>query len=396
MKKKVKQQTYTLQGYYLFAFFAMGSLYPFLSLYFSEVEGLNGYQIGTILSIGPVIMIFFQPLWGMLCDITQKPRLILTFTTVLAGLFGLTYLLFDNYYVFIAIAVLVAVFQSSVIPVSDSISLQFSTREKLNYGNIRLFGSIGFGLAVFIIGRLSETDLGLSVIFYAFSAAFIISSVLSLRMPNENSKARGNIFSGIKEIFRLRKFVIFLAITFLIFGPNLANNVYFGLFIEDRGGTYTGIGIAFLVAVLSEIPFMQVAGRMIDRIGIMNVVVLASAVSLVRWIFYFTQPSLEIVYVSAVLQGFSIGLFIPAGLRYVREIMPDHITVTAVTMYSAIGNGLGNWFSTFVSGVIYESFHIYAVYFFFAVLAGAGLILSIWMAAADKKMKKPAATVKLG
>ncbi|PLS17159.1 MFS transporter [Bacillus sp. M6-12] len=389
MKKKVKQQVYILQGFYLFVFFAMGSLYPLLSLYLSEVEGLNGYQIGTVLSIGPVIMIFFQPLWGMICDSTQKPRLILTLTTALAGLLGLTYLLADDYYVFIIAAIFVAVFQSAVIPVSDSISLQFSTREKLNYGNIRLFGSFGFGLAVFSIGRASETSIGLSVIFYVFFAAFIIASVLSLKMPNENPKSKGNILAGVKEIFGLKKFVVFLAITFLIFGPNLANNVYFGLFIEDRGGTYAGIGLAFLIAVLSEIPFMQVAGRLINKVGLMHVIALASAVSLVRWIFYFTQPGLEIIYLSAVIQGFSIGLFIPAGLRYVREIMPEHIMVTAVTMYSAIGNGLGNWFSTLVSGIIYDSFNIYAVYLFFAMLSAAGFLLAIWMLAAEKQVKKP-------
>jgi MFS transporter, PPP family, 3-phenylpropionic acid transporter len=185
----------------------------------------------------------------------------------------------------------------------------------------------------------------------------------------------------------MKRFLVFLAITFMIFGPNLANNFYFSLFVEDRGGTYTGIGIAFLIAVLSEIPFMRVAGSWIHKLGLLQVAVIAALVSLIRWIFYFTEPGLSLIYASAVIQGFSLGLFIPAGLQYIREITPKHITATAVTIYSAVGNGLGNWFFTFVGGIIFEEFNIYGVYLFFAVLTLVGVLLTIWLLRDQNKVR---------
>ncbi|MEK3797318.1 MFS transporter [Peribacillus sp. FSL H8-0477] len=373
------------KGFYLFSFFAVGSLTPLLSVYLSEVEKMNGYQIGTIMSAGPIAMMFMQPIWGMVCDWSGKPAKILSLTTLLAGVLALGYLFIHDYQWLVMIAIILAIFQSAIIPVSDGISLQYATRVKANYGNLRLFGSLGFALAVFIMGRLAET-IGLSVIFYSFFITLVISAYLALRLPEEpQSLAKPNLIFGVKELLSIKRFLIFLAITFLIFGPNLANNVYYGLFIEDRGGTYTGIGIAFLLAVLSEIPFMRAAGSWVKKIGLLPIVLIAAFSSLLRWALYYFEPSLNLVYFTSVMQGLSIGLFIPAGLQYLRKIVPVHIIVTAITFYSAIGNGLGNWFSTFTAGIIMEQADIYTVYLFFGVLSLFGVILTLWLIWLERK-----------
>lgn len=382
MNNTDKKNILTLQGFYLFVFFGLGAITPLLSVYLSEVEGLNGYQIGTIMSIGPVIMIFFQPLWGIISDLTNAPIRILTITTFLAGLFGLGYIFFHHYYLFLLIAILVAIFQSAIIPVSDSLAIKYTTKVGYNYGNVRMFGSLGFGIAVFILGRVSEEFP--ASIFYSFFIFLTLAAILAIRIPKEKTTPPRNLLSGVKEILSIKKYLIFLAITFLIFGPNLANNTYFGLFIEDRGGTYTGIGLAFLIAVLSEVPFMKVANRCILKLGLLQIAAIAGAVSLFRWILYFFEPSLFIVYATAVIQGFSLGLFIPAGLQYIRDVTPVHIVATAITLYSAIGNGLGNWFSTFLGGIFYEEFSIYSVYLFFAMLSLIGVLLNVWLIKEEK------------
>lgn len=382
MNKQVKQTIMNMQGFYLLTFFGVGSLYPLLGVYLSEVENLNGYQIGTIMSISPIIMIFFQPLWGMISDKLNAPIKILTANTLIAGLFCLGYLSFNGYYWFFFFSVGVAIFQSAIIPISDSLSIKYTSKVKINYGNIRLYGSLGFGLAVFIMGKLSEWNP--KVIFISFTVALLFASLLALKMPTEHTSMKRNLFSGMKEVFSHKRFLIFIGITFLIFGPNLANNNYFGLFIEARGGTYTGIGIAFLIAVLSEIPFMRAAGNWIHRFGLLQITMLAGTVSFIRWMLYFIEPSLWLIYGTAVIQGFSIGLFIPAGLQYVKEITPVHITATAITLYSAFGNGVGNWFCTFIGGMIYEESNIYFLYLFFSVLSLIGLILNVLLIKEEK------------
>ncbi|MGE7603670.1 MFS transporter [Peribacillus sp. NPDC097675] len=385
MDKLEKGNIARLKSFYLFSFFAVGSLTPLLSVYLANVAELNGIEIGFIMSVGPMVMIFFQPIWGMICDWSGKPAKILALTSVLTGTIGLGYMLYEPYFLLVSVAVVLAIFQSAIIPVSDSITLQYTTRIHADYGKIRLYGSLGFGVAVFMMGKLSESFFGPSIIFYVFFITLLLAAFLALYLPEERAQRKPKLLNGIKELLVMKRFIIFLAVTFLIFGPNLANNVYYGLFVEARGGTYTGIGIAFLLAVLSEIPFLRMAGSSILKLGLLPITLLAGAASLIRWLIYFLEPSLAIVYVSSIIQGFSLGLFIPAGLQYIREVVPIHITVTAITLYSAIGNGLGNWFCTFFGGIIMDRSGIYMVYLFFGFLAVLGLILTVCLMVIEKQ-----------
>lgn len=383
MEKKTRRRILSLQGYYFLSFFGIGSLAPLLGVYLTDVEKLSGTQIGTILSIGPIIMIFFQPIWGMLTDATNAPAKVLAIATGLTGILGFGYLAFHQYSLIIVSAIFIAIFQSAMIPVSDSISITYAAKHDYHYGNIRMYGSLGFGLAVFILGRLSEQTP--TIIFYAFSVTLLLGALISLLLPKgEEGMEKTGLLSGVKELFSLRKFILFLFITFLFFGPNLANNFYFGLFVHESGGSYTGIGIAFLIAVLSEVPIMKISGKWIQKYGLLQVAIFAGLISMVRWFFNFLQPSLPLVYVSAVVQGLSIGLFIPAGLQYVKEITPIHISATAVTIYAAIGNGLGNWFATFLAGIIYDKYSIFASYLFFAIMAFGGVLLNLWLLKMEK------------
>jgi len=388
LNKELQNNYITMKGFYFFTFLGTGSLFPLLGLYLSTVEHLNGYQIGTIMSLGPIIMIFFQPIWGLLCDYTQKPRIILSTTVLLTGISGLGYLIFNEFSFFIFVALLIGVFQSAIIPISDSISLSYTSKTNGNYGNIRLFGSLGFGVAVFIMGRLSGTFIGPTVIFYGFFISLCIASFLAYRMPQEVTSQKQDLIAGLKHLIQYKEFLIFLLIAFMIFAPNLANNSYFGIFVENTGGTLTGIGIAFFLAVSAEIPFMKIANQWINKLGILNIVVLAGTASMIRWFLYSLEPSLWIVYASTIIQGFSLGLFIPAGLQYIRKIAPLNMGTTAVTLYSAIGNGVGNWFYTFFGGVLYEKFSIYAVYFFFGVVSLLGILLTFVLIKLEKNIKE--------
>jgi MFS transporter, PPP family, 3-phenylpropionic acid transporter len=370
--------------FYFFVFFAFGTLFPLLSVYLQEVVGLSGTEIGVIMSISPVTTIFVQPIWGMITDYTRKPVLVLTIALVATALIGLLYSFIYEYYWLLVITVLLASVQSAIVPISDSIALNYAQKNAGNYGSIRLWGSIGFAVAVLIGGWLSDR-FAFVVIFYLFSFMLILSGLLARRLPKESQPMKAETLRGMTELLKIPNFILLLFATFLIFGPILANNFYFGIFIKQLGGTLTGIGLAFLLAAGSEAPFMKMADGLIDRFGLVPLLMFAAVVSCLRWLFYFLEPPLLFVYITTVVQGFSVGLFIPASLQYVRDIAPTHVRVTAVSLYSAVGNGLGAWFCTFIGGYILDHYHIGAVYLFFSLCTFVGMLSLIGMSLINKK-----------
>jgi PPP family 3-phenylpropionic acid transporter len=363
--------------FYFLMFFSFGSLFPLLSVYLKDSVGLSGTEIGFIMSISPIVMIFVQPIWGMVSDYTQKPVPILSISLVGTAVFGLLYSFAQSYVLLLMIAALLAVMQSGIVPLSDSITLHYVQKANENYGSIRLWGAIGFAVAVPIAGKLAEW-FQLRFIFYTFFFLLLVSSLLALKLPKEQSNTKANIRQGMKELVRIPSFLLFLLTTFLVFGPIYANNFYFGVLITDLGGTLAGVGLAFLLAAGSEAPFMKFADSIIRRYGMMNVLLLASILACLRWLFYFFEPPLSVVYVTTVAQGASVGLFIPAALQYVRDLTPEHVRTTAVSLYATVGNGLGSWFCTFVGGYIFERLSIEHVYLFFAVLTLAGIVIFAW------------------
>jgi PPP family 3-phenylpropionic acid transporter len=387
---KLRHQDRTKWNFYAFyflTFFGYGSLYPLLAVYLDESVGLSGGQIGMIMSISPVVMIIVQPLWGILSDWTRKPRLLLTISIFLTSVVGFIYSLSNAYVTLILMAILLAAVQSAATPLSDSITLNYVQKVKGNYGSIRLWGALGFAIAVIAAGRLAE-DIGLSVIFYIFSFVLFLSFLFSWRLPEESQSIQINIFSGITTLGKRPRFILFLLTTFLVFGPIYANNFYFGLFIKEIGGTLTGVGIAFLFAAGSEAPFMQFAQQFIRKLGMLQVLMMAAFISMIRWFFYFFEPSLYLVYATTIAQGFSVGLFIPAALQYVRDISPKEVHITAMSIYSAIGNGLGSWFCTYFGGLILQWYSIQKVYLFYGVLTSLGIITLLTVARVDSVKRK--------
>ncbi|WP_139368233.1 MFS transporter [Evansella clarkii] len=380
-----KKTMLNMKSFYFFSFFALGGLFPLLSVYLQNEAGLSGAQIGTIMSVGPIVMLLSQPVWGMLSDYTGKPRVLLTVAVVITASTGLLYLFTYEYIWLLLIAALLALFQSPLVPLSDSMAMNYVYKHKEHYGNVRLWGAAGFAVAVWVAGNLSDLA-GLQIIFYIFAATMLLSAVFSMGMPRESAEVSPGIKNGLGTLIKMPRFMIFLLVTFLVFGPIMANNFYFGLFIQFAGGSLAGVGFAFLLAAGSEVPFMRWAGNWIERAGILKILFIASLISGLRWLFYVAGPSPVFIYVTTIIQGFSIGLFIPAALQYVIKIAPGEIKATAVSLYSAAGNGLGAWFFTFSAGLLIDWFGILSVYLFYGVLTLAGAVLMLVIIRQEKQV----------
>lgn len=360
--------------FYFFIFFSLGGFFPLLPVYLREEVQLSGTQIGMLMSIIPVVKIVSQPLWGMICDYLRKPRLILTFTLIVASSLTLPYLVFNKYYIYIIFAVLLAVFQSAAIPISDSLTFNYIHKHGGSYGNYRLWGSIGFAVAALIMGKLSEYS-GTYVIFFAFTISMLICSFFAWHMPGESASIQSGLRSGILKLLKLPQFMLFLLASLSIFGPMVGHMAYFGIMVQDLGGTLTGVGIAIFLAAGSEVPFMLYASAFIRKSSLLHVLVFAAIISGIRWIFYFFAPPISLVYLTTIAQGISIGLYIPAALQYVREIAPEEVKTTAVAFYTAIGASFGNWFSTFFGGIILDKYNVFTTYLFYGFSTFVGVMI---------------------
>lgn len=385
-----KRYGMSISTFYFVYFFGFGALFPFLALYLQEGGRFDGTQIGLLLSLNPIMSIVAQPLWGMLCDATRKPRAVLGGTVWLTMLVALALPWIGDvaFLVAILLLALLAIVQSAAMPLMDALTMSYAARTGQQYGTYALWGAAGFATSVFLVGKLSDVY-GLHFAMVSFIVLMGLSGIISFFLPTEAAQTKVDLLAGVRTLLRMPRYSVFLAASFLVFGPMLANNYYFGILMKDSGANLTGLGIAFLIAAGTEVPFMKWSERFIERWGLMTVLIACSVLAFVRWGLYAFHLPLAVVYASALLQGFAVGLFIPAALRYVYEVSPKGVRATAVSLYSMAGNGLGSWLCTFLGGVLMNRLSIHAAYVSFAAFTAAGLALFIGLKRARGNQKPP-------
>lgn len=375
--RSARGKTRTLGAYYFFFFVAFGALYPMLPLFLRE-QGMSGQQIGIITGIGPVMTVLFQPLWGMIVDRWQAQRLVLFGTLGIAALLSVLYPQVDGYLLFLTLFAGMAMFHSSGVPILDSISLRTVQQYGGDYGSLRLWGAIGFAVASWFAGKMADLS-GLQSIFYVYAGAMVACVLLTRALPKDSNQMKFELRKGLGKLVRLPRFLVFLFGTFLIFGTIQANNSYYSIFFTAIGGNVAGVGLSFLIAAGSEAPVMRFAGRAIQRTGLTWALVISGLISALRWLFYGYEPSPTLVMSLLFVQGLSTGLYLPAAAQFVRENTPEEIRVTALGIYSAIGNGLGSMAGTMVGGLLLDSVGIFGTYTVFGVasLVGVAAMLSL-------------------
>lgn len=367
----INRQKYHFQALYFFIFFGQGALIPYLTLYFSnDAFRLSSTEIGTIVSIGPVLSILLQPLWGIAADRIGRPKRLLLVALLAAAGFTVSYLVTSVYLLLILIACLWALFQCAHIPLVDTLAIEFSKRKSVDYGALRLFGSAGFALAVFILGQVTEGGT-LGAIFFASGAALVLAFIVLIGVEESPVSVTVMDRVPISRLFSNKRFLLFLAGGSLIFGPIFANNYYFGSYVTIRGESTALVGTLFFVAVLCEIPFMRIATRMLMRFGAIPVLVLVSILSAVRTGVLALEPPIFMLWLLAALQGLIVGLLIPVALDYVRSLVLPSMVATAVSTYMATTTGLATAAFNLMSGFVLEQWTIYAVFW---VYTGSSLI----------------------
>ncbi len=360
---------------YACIYFAIGALYSFIVLYMEEA-GFTGVQTGTVMAMGSLVLIFSQPFWGIVCDKSRKTILVLRLTLVLAGVVSLSLLTTTHVGLFLVLYSLMHFFQGANAPITDTLAINLSRDHESSFGVFRQYGAIGFAVAVLVTSQASEA-FGLWMVFPLYALAYFVGALSFRPSSYVEGVVVSDLISALRTLVRIPRYRMMLLCTFFVFGPVVANNNYFGLLFIHAGGSVAGVGLAFLLFSGSEAPFMKASGMLIRKMGMENMLIAASLVASCRWFWYSTGPAPSLMLALFLLQGFSVGIYIVGAAQYVAENAIPSLQVTAMTIYSSVGIGMGGIFCQMMGGILLDVTGINSVYLFFSgsTLVGAGLLV---------------------
>ena len=100
-------------------------------------------------------------------------------------------------------------FQNPIIPLSDSLLLDYLGEKKNYYGRFRLWGSIGYMFSVSLLGYFLEVTSSVNL-FYVYAFILILSIILLKFLPKSRREIEVLNPGDFKKIFKKKRLLYFL------------------------------------------------------------------------------------------------------------------------------------------------------------------------------------------
>jgi PPP family 3-phenylpropionic acid transporter len=334
-----------LSGFYFFYFALLGGTAPFLALYFDHL-GFSPARIGELIAI-PMLMRCLAPnLWGWLGDHTGQRLLIVRFGALctlvcFAGIF------FSQSYAWLALIMAThAFFWHAVLPQFEVITLAHLREQAARYSQIRLWGSIGFIVAVVGLGLLFEW---LSLDAYPAALLVIMAGIVvsSFWVPNAQPVLRPSTLESEGFVRQLRRPGI-LAFYLSVGLMQLSNGPYYTfltLHLEGVGYSRGAIGLFWALGVVAEILLFLVMARLLQRYSLRAVLLVSFLITAVRWLLLGSLPQyLPVLLLAQCMHAATFGAFHAACIHFVQRSFADRQQGQAQALYvslAGIGGALG-------------------------------------------------------
>ena len=339
-----------LSGFYLCYFALLGSSAPFMALYLHHL-GFSSARIGELIAI-PMLMRCVAPnLWGWLGDYTGRRLAIVRFGAV-CTLLAFSLILLDHSYAWLAMVMaLYAFFWHAILPQFEVITLAHLQGQTARYSQIRLWGSIGFILAVVVLGRLLEW-FSLDLFPHMLLMVMAGIAISSWWVPNAQPAvlSRPSYEGGfLRQLSRpgVLAFYLSVALMLLSHGPYYT---FLTLHLEALGYSRSLIGVLWSVGVVAEVLMFMVMSRVLQRFSVRQVLLASFLLAAVRWLLLGAfAEHLLVLLVAQVMHAATFGSFHAAAIHFVQRSFGPRQQGQGQALYAAL-SGVGGAFGALYSG----------------------------------------------
>ena len=356
-------------GFYM----AYGTYQPFINLYFERL-GLSAVQIGTLTAIPVLIITIFGMAWASLADARHWHRTILRISLLVCA--GAVFLLpnADSFLAIIPFIVIYAFFITPIVPLLDSSALESVENSSHSYGELRLWGSVGWAISTVLVGILIQ-KYNIYWLFYCYVVLTLLTFSFSLFQPKRKHVLKTSVWSGLKDLLGKPSFLLFL-LSILFAAMTLSGSSSFlSIFLDSIGTNESSIGLAWSIASLSEIPIMLFSGKIMQRIGSKGLLTVAFVTFIIRWFLMSTVTVPVFALMLQLLHGLTFAAFLTGSVTYINARTPKGLKTTAQSVFNIITFGIGSIFGSLLSGYIVEYGGMAWLFRSLSAIAALGFIL---------------------
>ena len=366
-----------LGAFYAASFLVVGIQLPFWPVWLAG-RGLDPRQIAFVFAAAIWAKVVATPLLGALADrLGQRRAVMLGLAAV--SLFGYAALWpMGGFWPILALNLIAGAAQSALMPLGDSLTLAAVRDRGLDYGRIRVWGSVSFIVAAlgsgWALGFAAPTGNAVLLLVLLASCVLLLSCwAIPAGEPASRGGARWAALAGFAGD---RRFWLFVGSAAAL---QASHQLYYGfgtLYWRGLGFSDTAIGALWAEGVMAEIALFWLSAPLVRRFGPLGLMALGGAAGILRWSLIGILPGLAPAALLQLLHAGTFGASHLGAMHFMARTVPPHASASAQSLYAALSSGLGSGLVMLAAGWLYGAYGGDA-YPFMALLSDAGLFV-IW------------------
>jgi PPP family 3-phenylpropionic acid transporter len=379
---------------YFIAFWgSLGSIVGFFGVRWIEL-GILPAQLGLLAIFGPIAGFTLAPIISRIADARGTHRQIIAGSLFFMGLVLSLGVFVHDFTGALILSIATAIAASPLGSVGDGLIARMASNNGLQFGQMRLWGSLSFAIASAVFGFVYSKT-GYLPMFLICGVGLM--SMIPLALGLEPSKDKEIVLETPEKPLlepaqsaplqpskpKFESSLIVILLVNLLIGLGLGfTGPYYGVRVGQLGGDAAQIGFFFSIVALAELPTMLYEKRIAKRLGDAGSLLLAGVLYTVAHLSYTLAPNATWMTFSACFQGLAFGLFFVGSVRMV-DVRAGALISTLQSWRNAMLGGVAPLVGAGVGGWVAGQYTVQGV---FALTTAIMLVSSIVIFATRKRL----------
>lgn len=344
---------------------------PYLSLYL-EHQGFGAFEVGVMLSLLQMVRIVGPYFWGWLADCTRQPVLLLRVSALSAIPMVALLSQAGHFAAMLMLLVLLNFVTAAQVPLSELLAVRSLRGDLSHYGRIRLWGSVGFIVAVLGGGAWLDVS-GLD--WYPLIGAVLLTVLCAATMflPRQLvTRTAHDSVGSVWTVLRDPAARWFFVTAFLMIFSHAVLYTYYSLYLAALGYSSFFIGGMWAIGVVAEVLFFFFQAKVLKVFSLTSLLLLSFIVCAGRFFIIGTLSQFLIALVMAqLMHAITFAAHHTASLGLLQRWFAGHLAARGQALYVAVAYGLGGALGGLFAAKIWQNLGSQAA---FIAAGGAALL----------------------
>ena len=369
-------------------FVVYGMYVPFMPVWL-DWKGLTAGEISTVIAAPLFVRVLVTPAVAVAADRSGIHRRYLIGLAWVALAFVLALTVSRSFWAILIFAVLLMISNSTIMPLIDTIAVQGTRLRGLDYGRLRLWGSLSFVAASFA-GGIAITEFGGGAGIWLIAIGCALTLIAAYLVPNVDGGPASSAnnpqpiwkIAEPRELLAQREFRLFLVAAGLAQAAHAAFFTFGTLLWQKQGLSAAWCGTLWAIGVFAEVLLFTFSGRVAAKFGAARLIAIGGAASILRWLLLAGEPSLVILVPLQLLHGVTYGASHIGAMHFIHDAVPRERAASAQALYATVSAGVAMGVATLIAGYVYAQagpLSYVAMAVIAAVSLGAALrLIQVW------------------